>query len=182
MPERIPRRQDAVNFASDPPSRTPAGEAFNAVLVQVIQLSRLFTAAGEALAKPAGQTLARWLVLAEIEDEPATVADIARALRLARQSVQRVADLLERDGLAAYEENPHHRRAKLLRLTPSGRAALRTIQTAQRAWADALGAQIGTANLQRASAGLDTVLHAVESSAASPGAGAAPAQVHRRRR
>jgi DNA-binding MarR family transcriptional regulator len=180
MSERVPKRQNAVNFASDPESRTPAGEAFNALLVQVIQLSRLFTAAGEALAKPAGQTLARWLVLAEVENTPATVADIARALHLARQSVQRVADLLERDGLAAYAENPHHRRAKLLRLTPRGRAAIRTIQTAQRAWADALGAQIGTANLQQASARLDTVLRAVENPAASPGAAAVPAKVRRR--
>jgi DNA-binding MarR family transcriptional regulator len=165
MPERLPKRQHAVNLACN--SRTPAGEAFNSLLIQVIQLARLFTAAGEALAKPAGQTLARWLVLAEVEDEPATVADIARALHLARQSVQRVADLLERDGLAAYEENPNHRRAKLLQLTPSGRAALGTIQTAQRAWADALGAQIGAANLQQARAGLGTVLRAFENSATS---------------
>jgi DNA-binding MarR family transcriptional regulator len=132
------------------------------VLFQVIQLTRLFTAAGERLAKPAGQTLARWLVLAEVKDEPATVAEIARRLRLARQSVQRVADLLERDGLGAYEQNPRHRRAKLLRLTRNGRAALRKIETAQRAWADALGAQIGEQPLRAASTLLHDIIRAVE--------------------
>ena len=137
-----------------------------ALLGQVIGLTRRFTTAGEALAKPAGQTLARWLVLETIQDAPATVAQIGRTLHLARQGVQRLADVLVRDGLAAYEDNPTHRRAKLLRLTPQGRTALRTIQTAQAAWADALGAKIGEEELRQASRFLDRVLQAVGSHAA----------------
>jgi DNA-binding MarR family transcriptional regulator len=133
------------------------------LLAQVIILARRFTAAGEALAKPAGQTLARWLVLETIQDQPATVAQVARALLLTRQGVQRLADLLVRDGLAVYEDNPAHRRAKLLRLTPPGRSALRAIQTAQVAWADALGAELGEADLRQASSILDRVLQAVRS-------------------
>src|SRR6266545_6380363 len=151
MKPTVPTRQHAVNIAAPPPPRTPAGDAFSALLGQVIGLTRRFTTVGEALAKPAGQTLARWLVLEAVQDAPATVAQIARTLHLARQSVQRVADVLEREGFAAYEDNPAHRRAKLLGLTPPGRAALRAIQAAQRAWADALGAEIGEADLRRAS-------------------------------
>jgi DNA-binding MarR family transcriptional regulator len=167
MKPTVAGRQHAVN-ASRPESRTPAGDAFTALLTQVIQLTRLFTAAGEALAEPAGQTLARWLVLETVQDRPATVAQVARTLHLARQSVQRLADLLVRDGYAVYEANPHHRRAKLLRLTPQGRSALDTIQTAQRAWADALGAEIGEADLQQASIVLERVLQAVRKPAAPP--------------
>ena len=109
------------------------------LVMQVVRLIRDFTAAGEALAKPGGQTLARWLVLEAVQDQPATVAQIARQWHLARQGVQRLADLLVRDGLAVYEPNPAHRRAKLLRLTPQGRSALHTVQAAQRSWADARG-------------------------------------------
>jgi DNA-binding MarR family transcriptional regulator len=105
--------------------------------------------------------LARWLVLEAIQDRPATVAQVAGTLHLARQGVQRLADVLVRDGLAAYEENPAHRRAKLVRITPPGRTALRTIQTAQAAWADVLGAKIGEEELRQASILLDRVLHAV---------------------
>jgi DNA-binding MarR family transcriptional regulator len=158
-------RQHIVNAEAGPPSRTPAGDAFTTFLGQVIGLTRRFTTIGEALAKPAGQTLARWLVLEAIQDKPATVAQIARTLHLARQGVQRLADLLVRDGLAAYEDNPAHRRAKLLRITPQGRAALRAIQTAQAAWADTLGARIGEAELRQASLLLDRVLQAVGSHA-----------------
>jgi DNA-binding MarR family transcriptional regulator len=144
-----------------PPSRTPAGEAFTAVLGQVIRLTRRFTTAGEALAKPAGQTLARWLVLEAVQDQPATVAQVARALHLARQGVQRLADLLVRDGLAAYQDNPAHRRAKLLRLTPHGRTTLRTIQITQAAWADAVGATLGEDDLRQVSVLLEQIQQAV---------------------
>ena len=163
----LPRRQHTVKANGRPP-RTPAGDAFTTLIGQVVHLIRLFTTAGEALAKPAGQTLARWLFLEEIQDSPATVAQIARRMRLTRQSVQRVADDLVRDGLAGYQDNPAHRRAKLVRLTPAGRSALRTIQAAQRAWADALGADLGETDLRQASIVLDRVLHALQQPQLSP--------------
>src|SRR5215475_9722812 len=132
--------QHVVNIEAGPASRTPAGEA---------------------LAKPAGQTLARWLVLEAVQDQPATVAQVARTLHLARQGVQRLADLLVRDGLAVYQDNPAHRRAKLLRITPHGRATLRTIQARQADWADAVGAALGEDELRQASILLDRIQHAV---------------------
>jgi DNA-binding MarR family transcriptional regulator len=160
MDTTVATGQHVVNADVGPPLRTPAGDAFTAVLGQVIGLTRRFTTVGEALARPAGQTLARWLVMETVQDAP--------RLHLARQGVQRLADVLVRDGLAAYEDNPAHRRAKLLRLTPSGRSTLRTIQTAQAAWADALGAEVGEEDLRQAGILLDRVLRAVGSRA--PGA------------
>ena len=130
-------------------------------MVQVASLGGAFTAKGEELARLGGQTLARWVVLDAAEDQPVTVAQIARARGLARQSVQRIADLLERDGLAVYEDNPGHRRAKLLRPTKSGRRALRKISVAQKAWADALGAEIGEEDLRQAGIVLDRVRQVV---------------------
>jgi DNA-binding MarR family transcriptional regulator len=148
-------RQDAVKSV---PPRSPAGEAFNEVLLLVLRLNGSFTAAGEALAKPAGQSLARWVVLDQCRDSPATVSDIARRLHQARQSVQRVADLLVDDGLCVYQENPHHQRAKLVALTEAGRATLYGIDVAQRHWCDDLGDKIGRATLQRTAAGLRHVM------------------------
>jgi DNA-binding MarR family transcriptional regulator len=66
----------------------------------------LLAAAGDALARPAGHTSARWRVLAAVEDGTSTVSQIARLWGLARQSAQRVADALVREGWAAYEKNP----------------------------------------------------------------------------
>ena len=155
MPEKISNRQDAVK---KPPGPT---EAFSELVVLVFQLNGMLTAAGDALAEPAGQTSARWRVLAAVENEPMTVAQIGRAWSLTRQSVQRVADLLERDGLIRYEPNPAHRRANLVRLTRKGRTTLRRVQTAQRAWASAVGERVGAVELETASRILARVMDAL---------------------
>jgi DNA-binding MarR family transcriptional regulator len=164
----LSKRQHVVNEPIRPP-RTPEGEAFTDLVLEVAWLGGIFTAKGEALAKLADLTLARWVILDAIEDAPSTVAQVARRRGIARQAVQRVADLLERDGLVAYEPNPGHRRAKLLRPTLRGQQALRTISIAQKAWADALGAQVGEAKLRRTKALVEEVRRAVSSPARPAG-------------
>ena len=143
-------------------------ELLSAAALTSFRLNGQFLALAEELARPAGLTAARWQVVGAVLREPLTVAGIARSMGITRQSVQRLADVLVRDGLAVYEPNPAHRRAKLLRLTPQGRSALRIVQTAQRAWADALGAELGEADLRRASAVLDRVLEAIRKPELSP--------------
>ncbi len=90
--------------------------------------------------------------------ERSELGDAFSDWNLARQSVQRVADLLEQDGLIVYEDNPAHRRAKLVRLTATGRRTLRRIQKAQRTWADAAGEQIGPTTLEAANAALARII------------------------
>jgi DNA-binding MarR family transcriptional regulator len=168
MATRLPRRQHAVKAAEEPATRTPAGDAFTDLVFEVVQLIRLFTAAGDELSRPAGQTLARWLVLEAVQGEPGTVAGIARAMQLTRQSVQRVADVLVAEGFAAYQDNPSHRRAKLIRPTPAGLEALERIQAAQRAWADKLGNELGERDLRTANRVLERVLDAMRDPAFAP--------------
>ena len=134
-----------------------AGEGLTALVVPVIRLGASFSRAGETIAAAGGQTLARWLVLETVGEAPATVAQIARGLGYTRQSVQRVADLLARDGLTRYIPNPAHRRSQLVQITPTGRKTLFAIQRAQRAWADRIGSQIGDAELRRASTVVDNL-------------------------
>jgi DNA-binding MarR family transcriptional regulator len=104
------------------PARTLAGDF--SVVTQVMQLDWLLVIASDAMAKPAGQTCARWWDLGAIGRAPASVAQIARTLRLVCQSVQRVADVLVEDGFAVCWANPRHRRAKLLEFTGRGGSAL----------------------------------------------------------
>ena len=138
--------------------RSGAGAEVAQLAVRIFRLEGILTAAGDALAAPSGQSTARWRVLAAVEDAPLTVAQIARAWSLARQSVQRVADLLARDGLVAYADNPSHRRAKLVRLTPQGAETLAAIQAAQRRWANELGERLVERDLQTVNRILSDVL------------------------
>ncbi len=170
MPNTIARRQHAVKSDSETagppveiPARTEAGDAFSVLVVHIFRLNGLILAAGDALAEPAGQTSARWRVLAAVENKPETVSQIARRWGQARQSVQRVANALVQDGLAVYKENPRHQRAQLLALTSQGRIALQAIQAAQAVWANRLGEEIGEAELCQVNALLAKVLDVVRS-------------------
>jgi DNA-binding MarR family transcriptional regulator len=158
MSKTLSKRQHPVNRSARRPPRSDAGDAVSELVVKVFRLNGLLIAVGDAMAEPSGQTSARWRVLAAIDKTPLSVAQIARAWWLTRQSVQRVADVLVRDGLATYEANPNHRRAKLLRITPAGLSALHKIRLRQRAWAESLGAQIGEPELRAANATLTRML------------------------
>ena len=98
-------------------------------------------AAGERLTAGVGLTAARWQVLSTIvrSDRPEPVANVARIMGLARQSVQRSADELEKSGLITFGPNPHHKRAPVMLLTQKGKMAFDEITRKQAPWVNALG-------------------------------------------
>lgn len=143
-------------------SRTAAGDALTALVLPVFELNGEFLAAADMMTRPVGLTPAWWQVLGATLDEALPVAEIARrvGLGLARQSVQRVADLLVEREWATYRDNPAHRRAKLLEPTVAGRQVLDRLTTAQHAWADAVGAAVGAEELEQALAVLRRITEA----------------------
>jgi DNA-binding MarR family transcriptional regulator len=68
------------------------------------------------------------------------VPQIARNMGLARQSVQRVVDLLLEKKFVILENNPHHRRAKLVVLSREGATVYDKAERRQRPWAKSLSA------------------------------------------
>lgn len=69
-------------------------------------------------------TMAMRAVLEQLHDSgPATVPQVARSLWLPRQAVQRVVDSAAGLGYVELRTNPHHRRSRLVALTPAGRRA-----------------------------------------------------------
>ncbi|PST18700.1 MarR family transcriptional regulator [Mesorhizobium plurifarium] len=133
-----------------PSSRTPSGDAFAEFAISVLRLAGHLTSEGDRLAQPSGQTSARWQVLAAARHAGLSVADTARALGLARQGVQRIADALKAEGLIEYRDNPAHQRAKLIVLTKRGETALAEISARQAVWANELGSAIGEEKLRQA--------------------------------
>ncbi|WP_192815336.1 MarR family transcriptional regulator [Rhizobium sp. CCGE 510] len=165
--DEIQNRQHVVK--RNRPTRTMEGDAFSAFAITALRLAGHLTAAGDRLAKPSGQTSARWQVLAAARRNDMSVAQIARSLGLARQGVQRLADMLEREGLIAYADNPQHQRAKLVLLTAEGAARLGVIEVAQAGWADGLGAAFTSAELDAARAVMARVMEMLENDGAAGG-------------
>ncbi len=142
-------------------AHSKAGSAFTELVLNIFKLNGAFLEAGNQLTKLAEQSSARWQVMGCVDKEGLSVAAIARIMGLARQSVQRTADILVLEGLATYQENPEHKRAKLLRLTRKGLAALEQIETAQAIWANELGKKLGKTELEVLNAALARVLEAL---------------------
>ena len=131
-------------------AHTKAGAAFTDLVLEVFRFHGRLLAAGDRLTKPLGLTSARWQVLGAVEQEPLPVAQIGRNMGLARQSVQRVADALEGDGLIQYQANPDHRRAKLVCLTEAGRKAAKRIGNLQVEWANGISSDISAEQVSKA--------------------------------
>jgi DNA-binding MarR family transcriptional regulator len=111
--------------------------AFSHLMRECFRINRrLVTAVGQ-LTRGTEITGTQWGVLGTFgaSDDLLTVAGAARRLGLARQGVQRVADLLEKKGLIEYRPNPQHRRAKLAQVTVMGNKLLDQLQQRQSRWA-----------------------------------------------
>ena len=129
---------------------TDAQDLLSGVALTTFRLNGQVLDLAEDLARPAGLTAASWQVLGAVLPAPLTVAGIAREMGITRQSVQRTADLLVGRGLAAYADNPAHRRAKLVTPTPEGLTAVRRINPGHAAAARRLVEAMGAEELREA--------------------------------
>lgn len=137
---------------------SPARDALNDLVLKIFHLNGRFLDAADRLTEGSGLTAARWQVLGAVLHEPLTVAAVARNMGLARQSVQRVADVLVEDGLCEFLLNPAHQRAKLLAPTTRGWNAIEQIRPRVAAWAKRVRGLVGDDLVRTANTALDAVL------------------------
>ncbi|RSS83609.1 MarR family winged helix-turn-helix transcriptional regulator [Streptomyces sp. WAC06614] len=131
------------------------------LVADVFEAAGALRRSGEAIAAAEGQTQARWQVLSVVSEQPMTVPSAARRLGVARQNVQRIANDLTHDGLAAFAPNPDHRTSPLLSLTPEGHQVLRAITARAEASHRRITARIDEADITAARALLRDLTRAV---------------------
>lgn len=127
--------------------KTDCAAVLTEIVLLVFRLEAGFMEAAEQISAPAGLTAARWKVLGAVLAEARTVAEIGRVMGLARQSVQRLADILVEEELAAYADNPHHRASRLLTPTKRGRAAIARLAERQARWANTVSQRFSSKQL-----------------------------------
>ena len=140
-------------------SQVKLGDEFSDFAMSIFHLNGLLMRSGDVITLSIGQSSARWQVLGRIgyEHAPQTVAKIARAMGHARQSVQRIADVLVKEGLVNYKDNPTDRRTQLLELTPQGAEALAAIERLYDQWSEYIRSKLDLEQLAKITAGLDDV-------------------------
>jgi DNA-binding MarR family transcriptional regulator len=138
---------------------TTQGEALTQLILEIFKVNGRLLAAGDRLAAPVGLTSARWQVLGAIAlaSSPQPVASLARNMGLTRQAVQRLVNELEAERFVAFDENPHHQRAKLVVLTKQGREAFDAVSRLQAPWVNDLAANLPAKSLAAATQVLATL-------------------------
>ncbi len=126
------------------------GAATTTLILQVFRVNGLLLGAGDRLTRDSGLTSARWQVLGALSEGPLTAAQVARNVGLKRQSVQRLVDVLEEEGVVRFEDNPHHLRAKLIRMTEAGERKYAKVMAIQTAWVNRLSRGLKNADVQTA--------------------------------
>ncbi len=129
---------------------TKVGRVLTALILETFRFNGKLLAAGDGLTKPLGLTSARWQVLGAIKTGSLSVAQIGRDMGLARQSVQKLADILEREGMVQYEPNPNHQRAKLVSLTEKGRSVMSELGKRQIVWANRIASGAKASEIEAA--------------------------------
>jgi DNA-binding MarR family transcriptional regulator len=132
--------------------RTPSGEAVTNLVLDLFRLNNQLLTAGDRLVAPLGLTSARWQLLGAIiaADYSQPVAWLARNLGAHRQNVQRIINDLAKEGLVAFETNPHHRKAQLVVLTKKGKQTFDAAMRLQAPWSDHLSEGLSVKDLETA--------------------------------
>jgi len=140
------------------------------LILEVFRLNGRLLAAGDGLVAELGLTSARWQVLGAIALSPAAepVARLARNMGLNRQGVQRIVGELAEEGFIQFQENPHHRRAKLVTLTARGRKAYDAADRLQRPWVNALSKGLDAGGLVAASHIIEVLRKRLEGDVSRP--------------
>ena len=143
---------------------TRGAELFTNLVLETFRLNGCLTFAGDRMTKSLGLSTARWQTLGAlaIAHRSLTVPQIARAMGLQRQSVQRNVDLLVRDGMVVTVDNPDHQRARLVVPTAKGKAAYAKAIAIQIRWAEGMSAGLPISDLAAAVSVLGTLRTRIE--------------------
>ena len=130
--------------------RTPKAELLRQFLLEMLELQGQLARHAEGMTAEYSQTPARWKVLTAAGCDLRTVPQIARRMGMTRQGVQRIANQLVEDGLAAFATNPHHRSSPVLELTAEGTAVDDAICEAHAEWSNGVARRLDAAKLEAA--------------------------------
>lgn len=137
-------------------TRKKPDDVWTRFALSIFKLNGLIMRAGEGITQPIGQSSARWQVLGRAF-EPQTVADMARDIGHSRQGVQRIADVLEKEGLIVYKDHPADRRTKLAELTPQGLEVLTAIYMRQLEWSERVMTKLNAKQLAEVASALEHI-------------------------
>ncbi|MBL1353634.1 MAG: MarR family transcriptional regulator [Zetaproteobacteria bacterium] len=126
------------------------GDIFTEIVLETFKVSGLLTTEGDRLTEAHGLSSARWKILGSLarSNSPLTVSQIARIMGQARQSVQRLVDVMYKDEILNFINNPNHKRAKLIVLTTKGQGIYTDLNEIWNPWANQYSKELNEQELK----------------------------------
>ncbi len=128
----------------------PKRKVFLDLVLSLFRLNGLLIAEGDSMTRDLDLTSARWRVIGAValSSSGLTVPGIARVLGQSRQAVQRMTDVMVKDGLVKYSANPKHKKSVLVNLTEEGKSTYNLLREVQDPWVLATTDDIGQEDLE----------------------------------
>jgi DNA-binding MarR family transcriptional regulator len=131
--------------------RTDAGNAIEVLIIEIVATFFLLRAEGMRIGVVSSSGEGYWSVLRLLKvNGPQTVPQLARYRYVPRQSVQKLANEMLKDGVIELVNNPAHKRSKLLRLTLKGEVVFQEMSDRIAKLAETLAEQQDAVQLQNA--------------------------------
>lgn len=145
-------RQHVVNSEEEKMTQKIIEELFTSVVLEVFKLDGMLSAEGDGLSKEFRLTSSRWKILGAISMSEGllTVPQIAREMGQGRQAVQRLVDVMSKDGLLYATDNPNHKRARYIQMTAKAEKIYANLSGKQIDWAARSSADLTESGLETA--------------------------------
>jgi len=117
-------------------TKSGKGQLFTEIVLALFKLTGMLNIEGDNLTSEFGISAARWKILgfSALPDTALTVSQIAKHSGQSRQSVQVLANEMEKAGLIEFQANPYHKKSKIVAATLKGIGILRSIREKRIPW------------------------------------------------
>lgn len=121
------------------------------IMLAVFRVNGRLLEKGDKLVEPLNLTSARWQVLGAVAlaGKPLSAPQIAEAMGITRQGVQKQLNKLEEDGFFERRYNPRHERSSLYALTELGSRTFAKAMALEESWAIGLAAGLPSSDLRK---------------------------------
>ena len=142
------------------------------LMLTVFRVNGRLLEKGDQLVKGLNLTSARWQVLGAVAlaEKPLSAPQIAEAMGITRQGVQKQLNKLEQDGFFAQASNPRHQRSPIYALTELGKRTFAKAMALETVWANTLVANLSLQDLKSTVQTLNTVYELLDAPVPSKGA------------
>jgi DNA-binding MarR family transcriptional regulator len=133
------------------PKTTRVGHAAAEAMMSALSLGFRLRAIGGKSGHVSASGGGVWGLMRSLSREgPQTVPALARARPVSRQHIQTLANEMAADGLIEFVDNPRHKRSKLARLTPKGKAEFAALDARFKAFAETVAEGLDAEALENA--------------------------------